>query len=121
MSDWPYTTRRWQRLRLLKFTRDPLCEACLQAGEIVPAEVVDHRTPISERSRKERLAAEAFPPLDRLASLCASHHNQKTRAEQLGQTDWMRAGCDIFGRPNDRDHPWNRERAAKANDDRADG
>jgi len=109
MSVWPYTTRRWERLRTQKFQRNPLCEACLQVGEIVPAEVVDHRIPISQDGRKKRSAAEAFPPLDQLASLCASHHNQKTRAEQLGQKDWMRAGCDVFGRPLDRDHPWNKE------------
>jgi 5-methylcytosine-specific restriction endonuclease McrA len=108
MNVWPYTTRRWQRLRLQKMMRHPLCEACLQVGEIVPAEVVDHRKPISKEGREKRIAAEAFPPLDQLASLCASHHNIKTRAEQLGQKDWMRAGCDIFGRPNDPDHHWNR-------------
>jgi 5-methylcytosine-specific restriction enzyme A len=111
MSVWPYTTRRWERLRLQKLAHFPLCEACLRTGEIIPAEVVDHRTPISERGRKERWMAEAFPPLEQLASLCASHHNKKTRSEQLGEKDWMRKGCDIFGRPNDRDHPWNRERA----------
>jgi 5-methylcytosine-specific restriction enzyme A len=115
MSDWPYSTRHWERLRLQKLRRDPLCEACLQTGEITPAEAVDHRDPISERGRKERSILEAFPHLDALASLCASHHNQKTRAEQLGEKDWMRKGCDIFGRPNDPDHPWNKEeRAAKA-------
>jgi 5-methylcytosine-specific restriction enzyme A len=113
MSCWPYTTRRWERLRRQKMMRDPLCEACLQVGEIVPAEAVDHRTPISERGREQRLAAEAFPPLDQLASLCGSHHNQKTRAEQLGGQDYMRKGCDIFGRPNDPDHPWNKEGAVK--------
>jgi hypothetical protein len=75
------------------------------------AEAVDHRTPISERGREQRLMAEAFPPLDQLASLCASHHNTKTRAEQLGDKDWMRKGCDIFGRPNDPDHHWNKQRA----------
>lgn len=109
MSDWPYTTRRWERLRRLKLQMNPLCEACLQDGEIVPAEVVDHRIPISERGRKERWMTEAFPSLNQLASLCASHHNQKTRAEQLGQKDWMRAGCDVYGRPRDPLHPWNRE------------
>jgi len=113
MSCWPYTTRRWERLRLVKLATHPCCEACLQVGEVVPAEVVDHRIPISERGRKERLMAEAFPPLDGLASLCASHHNQKTRAEQLGEKDWMRKGCDIFGRPNDPDHHWNKQGAIK--------
>jgi hypothetical protein len=28
----------------------------------------------------------------------------------------MRKGCDIFGRPNDRDHPWNKESAIKSKD-----
>jgi 5-methylcytosine-specific restriction endonuclease McrA len=108
MNVWPYTTRRWERLRLLKLQQNPLCEVCLQQrAEVVAAEVVDHRIPISERGRKERLASEAFPSLDALASLCASHHNQKTRAEQLGETHWMRKGCDIFGCPNDPDHHWN--------------
>jgi 5-methylcytosine-specific restriction endonuclease McrA len=105
MSVWPYTTRQWERVRQQKTMRDPLCEACLQIGEIVPAEVVDHRTPISKEGRKKRLAAEAFPPLDRLASLCARCHNHKTRAEQCGE-DYLLKGCDVFGNPNDPRHPW---------------
>ena len=110
MSDWPYTTRRWERLRLLKLAQHPLCEACLQDGEVVPAEVVDHRIPISEHGRKERLTSEAFPPLEGLASLCARCHNTKSRSEQLGQKDWMRAGCDLRGYPRDRNHPWYQSR-----------
>ena len=108
MSVWPYTTRRWQRLRKLKMQCNPLCEACLQVGEIVPAEVVDHRRPITKEGRERRSAAEAFPPLDQLASLCAMHHNQKTRAEQLGEKDYMHRGCDVFGRPLDPEHHWNK-------------
>jgi 5-methylcytosine-specific restriction endonuclease McrA len=114
MSCWPYTTRRWERLRRIKLQTNPLCEACLQIGNIEPATVVDHRTPISKQGREKRLAAEAFLPLDQLASLCTSHHNTKTRAEQLGETAWMHKGCDIFGYPLDPDHPWNKEGAAKA-------
>jgi 5-methylcytosine-specific restriction enzyme A len=110
MSEWPYNTRRWERVRQQKMMEFPLCEVCLrQFAEVVPAEVVDHRNPISERGRKERLAAEAFPPFNQLASLCASHHNAKTRCEQLGEKNWMRKGCDIFGRPLDPDHPWNKK------------
>jgi 5-methylcytosine-specific restriction endonuclease McrA len=107
MSCWPYTTRRWQRVRLLKLAQHPCCEACLQVGEVVAAEVVDHKKPISKEGREKRIAAEAFPPLDQLASLCAGCHNAKTRAEQRGE-DYWRKGCDIFGRPNDPDHPWNK-------------
>jgi 5-methylcytosine-specific restriction protein A len=108
MSVWPYNLRKWERIRKQKLQRDPLCEACLQVGEIVPAEVVDHRTPISKEGREKHLAAEAFVSLDELASLCAPHHNAKTRAEQLGEKNWMYKGCDIFGRPLDPNHPWNR-------------
>jgi hypothetical protein len=79
----------------------------------VPAIAVDHRTPISERGRKERLASEAFPTLDQLTSLCESHHNAKTRAEQLGERDWMLRGCDVRGYPLDRNHPWYGKGAAK--------
>jgi 5-methylcytosine-specific restriction protein A len=113
MSCWPYTTRRWERLRRFKLQSHPLCEACLQVGAIEPAAVVDHRIPISERGREERLASEAFPALEQLASLCESHHNAKTRAEQLGE-NYMHKGCDIFGYPNDPNHPWYRGGAARA-------
>jgi 5-methylcytosine-specific restriction endonuclease McrA len=109
MSTWPYSTQRWQRLRKLKLQQNPLCEICLQErAEIVPAIAVDHRIPISKDGREKRLASEAFPALDQLASLCESHHNAKTNAEQRGE-DYMRKGCDIFGRPNDPDHPWNKK------------
>jgi 5-methylcytosine-specific restriction enzyme A len=106
MSVWPYTTRRWERLRRLKLRTHPLCEACLQVGKIEPAEVVDHRTPITKDCR-ERRGGEAFPALDQLASLCAPCHNAKTRAEQLGE-NFMHKGCDIFGYPLDPHHPWYR-------------
>jgi 5-methylcytosine-specific restriction protein A len=111
MSTWPYSTQRWQRLRRLKLRQNPLCEICLQErAEIVPAIAVDHRIPISKGGRERRLASEAFPALDQLASLCESHHNAKTNAEQRGEKDYMIKGCDIFGCPNDPDHHWNRER-----------
>ena len=101
MSVWPYSTQRWQRLRRQKLRQHPLCEACLQSGEIEPAAVVDHRAPITR-------GGDPFPALDQLASLCERHHNEKTNAELRGE-DYMRKGCDIFGRPNDPDHPWNKK------------
>lgn len=105
MAKWPYTTQRWQRLRRHKLREHPLCQACLQVGRTTPATVVDHRTPINK-------GGDPFPSLDDLASLCESCHNGKTRAEQLGE-DYFRKGCDVFGRPLDPNHPWNRERRAQ--------
>ena len=106
MSVWPYNTAKWQRYRKQKLQAHPLCEVCLQHGQIEVATVVDHRIPISA-------GGEPFPPLEGLASLCEGHHNGKTRAEQLGETNWMHKGCDIFGRPLDPNHPWNVERRAR--------
>jgi 5-methylcytosine-specific restriction protein A len=102
MSKWPYSTARWQRLRRYKLQQQPLCESCLQFGLIVVATVVDHRTPINA-------GGEPFPETDKLASLCDQCHNVKSRAEQLGETDWLHKGCDVFGYPLDPRHPWYRK------------
>jgi 5-methylcytosine-specific restriction endonuclease McrA len=90
MSVWPYSTQRWQRLRKLKLRTAPLCEACLTVGEIEPAVVVDHRVPIAR-------GGDPFPALDRLASLCESHHNAKTAAEQRGEDHMPRVGLGVGG------------------------
>jgi 5-methylcytosine-specific restriction endonuclease McrA len=100
MAQWPYSTQRWQRLRLHKLRAYPLCESCLQVGRIEPATVVDHRTPIKR-------GGDPYPGLDQLASMCEGCHNGKTRAEQLGE-DYFRKGCDAFGYPLDPAHPWYR-------------
>lgn len=105
MAKWPYTTQRWQRLRKLKLRDKPLCEFCLQVGRIEPANVVDHKIPI-------KAGGEPYPPFDKLTSLCASCHNEKTRCEQIGE-DYSIKGCDVFGYPLDPNHPWNRERNGK--------
>ncbi len=103
MSTYPYNTARWGRLRRLKLQVNPLCQSCLQLGRIEAATAVDHRKPISA-------GGEPFPALDGLASLCASCHNTKTRAEQMGEENWLHKGCDVHGFPLDPNHPWNRER-----------
>jgi 5-methylcytosine-specific restriction endonuclease McrA len=99
MAKWPYTTQRWQRLRRAKLREYPLCEACLQLGLVVPASVVDHRKRIVT-------GGPPFPPLEGLASLCAQCHNQKSRAEQRGEENYLAKGCDARGYPLDRNHPW---------------
>jgi len=101
MARWPYTTQRWRRLRRLKLRERPLCEACLAQGQIEPATTVDHRVRITD-------GGNPFPAVQDLSSLCASCHNSKSRAEQMGQDYWVK-GCDLFGRPLDPNHPWNRE------------
>ena len=79
MSVWPYSTRRWQRLRQLKLRACPLCTACLAQNRIEQATVVDHVVAITA-------GGDPFPALDKLASLCTSCHSQKTRnVEQLGR------------------------------------
>jgi 5-methylcytosine-specific restriction enzyme A len=100
MSKPPYSTQRWQRLRRAKLREHPLCEACLQVGRIEVATVVDHRVAITA-------GGDPYPPLDKLASLCARCHNAKTRCEHVGK-DYMRKGCDVFGYPLDPNHPWNK-------------
>ena len=103
MAKWPYSTQRWQRLRRHKLREQPLCEACMQWGLIEPANVVDHKKPISAGGKP-------YPPLAELASVCESCHNAKSRAEQMGESRWFYKGCDIFGRPLDPQHPWYRGR-----------
>ena len=98
MAKWPYTTQRWQRLRMHKLRQHPLCECCIKIGRIEPATAVDHITPIKG-------GGEPYPGLDGLASLCASCHNLKTRGEQTGE-NYLLKGCDVFGNPLDPRHPW---------------
>lgn len=104
MADWPYSTARWQRLRRLKLSSSPICEDCERIGIVVPAQAVDHRTPISA-------GGEAFPDLDALASLCHSCHSAKTaRGVEAGAVRTskprVRKGCDADGNPLDPTHPW---------------
>ena len=101
MAKWPYTTQRWQRLRRQKLQERPLCEYCLNEGRLTVAVAIDHIIPIAR-------GGDAYPPLDHLMSCCASHHNQKTRAEQLGKEHTPKGirGCDVFGNPLDPNHDW---------------
>ena len=50
--------------------------------------------------------------LDQLASLCDElpQHEDEVRAVRRGLHG---KGCDVFGRPLDPDHSWNRERGGK--------
>lgn len=63
---------RWQRVRRMKLSANPLCEECLQSGLTVPAAEVDHITP---------LAAGGTHAMSNLRSLCKPCHSRKTMAE----------------------------------------
>lgn len=91
MADWPYNTRRWQRLRVQKLMADPMCEYC-PADRQRPASQVDHK-----RSIKDGGDAWAW---GNLASSCQSCHSAKT-----GHRERLH-GCNLDGWPRDAQHPW---------------
>ena len=76
--------------------REPLCHYCLQHGDTVAADTVDH---IKPHRGDETLA---FDP-DNLQSLCKTCHDIHADAKDRGKT---MAGCDDKGLPIDPDHPW---------------
>lgn len=101
MASWPYSTRRWQRVRARQLAREPLCRACAARGDTTPAEHVDHITPIS--------AGGAVWDPENLASLCAADHSRKTARDKAGKgggEDWSLRGCFSDGSPRDPEHPW---------------
>jgi 5-methylcytosine-specific restriction endonuclease McrA len=68
---------------------------CLKVGRVEVANEVHHIKPINE-------GGAAFPTLDELMSLCKSCHSAIRK-----QGDAMLVkGCDVFGNPLDKSHPW---------------
>lgn len=101
MADWPYSTARWQRLRKLKLSSEPLCEGC-KPHRLTPASHVDHVRAISD-------GGAPFPGLDGLRSYCQPCHSAKTaRGVEAGavRSSKPRKGCDVNGLPLDPNHPW---------------
>jgi 5-methylcytosine-specific restriction protein A len=102
MAEWPYSTRRWQRLRRRKLQANPLCECeeCQAAPLALPADNVDHITPIEE-------GGEPFA-WSNLQSLAHAHHSRKTRlVDQRGGRVPVRGVDPATGRPLDPQHWWN--------------
>jgi 5-methylcytosine-specific restriction enzyme A len=62
-----YSSARWQKLRALKRSLDPLCEHCLERGRLTPAQMVHHDIALRE-DRGQALT------LDNLISLCHACH-----------------------------------------------
>jgi 5-methylcytosine-specific restriction enzyme A len=79
MTNYPYNTASWRRLREAHLAPFPFCEPCGELGRaLVLANTVDHRVPISA-------GGFAFPAHDGLMSCCASCHSQKTaRGSEAG-------------------------------------
>lgn len=87
-----YNSDRWQRLRLYKLRRDPLCEYCPSYSRKAATEV-DHYIAIADGGSPWSM--------DNLRSTCGFCHKQKTaRGERLH-------GCDEDGNPRDPRHWWN--------------
>jgi 5-methylcytosine-specific restriction endonuclease McrA len=108
VAEWPYSTRKWAKLRALKLAINPLCEPCERRGGLVPASVVDHVLAIAA-------GGEPFPPLSGLMSMCSSCHAVKTNARDNPHSygDGFKPafkGCDLNGRPLDPDDPFLRGR-----------
>lgn len=100
-----YDTARWQRLRALKLSEQPLCEPCFRRGRLVQAEAVDHVLSMAN-------GGEAFPALDGLMSMCTPCHSIKTNAlDRAGGKGVAFKGCDQDGMPLDPDHPFVSDRA----------
>ncbi|WP_369815795.1 HNH endonuclease [Erythrobacter sp. QSSC1-22B] len=99
MSEWPYHTARWRRLRKVHLQIEPLCRGCPMP---TVASHVDHVQAISQ-------GGDPFPSHDGLASYCPSCHSRKTaRGPEAGavSTDRPMKGCDAQGNPLDPSHPW---------------
>ena len=111
MSDWPYNTANWQRLRKVHLSVEPFCRGC--KPRLVIATTVDHVRPVSN-------GGDPFPGHEGLASYCAACHNRKTaRGPEAGavRSDKPMKGCDRNGMPYDPLHPWNIELARKLGED----
>ena len=94
---WPYTYK-WQQAAKSFLANHPLCEMHKLNGEIVQAEVVDHKAPHRNDMR-------LFWDSTNWQSLCKfCHDSHKQRFEKSG----LVAGCNDKGIPKDPNHHWNR-------------
>src|SRR5262245_32658724 len=92
MSQWPYNTVRWLRVRKRQLIREPLCRVCNAFGLVVVANEVDHVVTVKR-------GGAVFDP-NNLQSLCKTHHSEKTNCEIRGR-EWKPSprGCNVDGSP----------------------
>jgi 5-methylcytosine-specific restriction endonuclease McrA len=97
-----YRKQRWRNIARDQLRRFPNCAMCEAAGQIIEANVADHKIPHHGDEMKFWFG--------QLQSLCYSHHNgSKQQLERRGfVTD---IGADGF--PIDSQHPFNKSRKRK--------
>lgn len=95
---WSLYGRRWQQYRKQFLVEHPLCEMHQARGQVVAAEVVDHKTP-------HRGDESLFWDTSNHQALCKQcHDSHKQRMEKTGRV----VGCDANGIPLDQGHHWRR-------------
>jgi len=85
---------RWQKVREVKISINPLCERCLIRGKTIRADIVHHILPV-DKYPGSRL------DLNNLESLCNWCHEQHHKGKSQG--------VNSHGLPVDSGHPWNQE------------
>lgn len=74
-----YQTPRWKSLRKRFLEENPYCHKCLENGEYVEANTVDH---IEGHNPKEWKKTFWIGPF---MALCSSHHSEKTVKEDMSK------------------------------------
>lgn len=69
-----YQSKKWRILRNYYYRLHPLCEICLEAGKVTPADDVHHKDSFQNYVGDERIE-KAFDE-NNLMSLCRKHHNE---------------------------------------------
>ena len=91
-----YKQKAWYRLRWHQINKQPLCEMHWARGDVVRAQIVDHKIP-------HKGDLNLFLDADNLQSLCESCHNMhKQRQEKSGYL----VGHESDGMPMDPGHHW---------------
>ena len=69
-----YQSTPWRKLRALKLEQEPMCEECLKAGRLTPAQMVDHIVPINKGGTSL--------DIENLQSLCNACHARKSAKDK---------------------------------------
>lgn len=75
-----YKSKAWKECRIAYLARQPLCERCLQRGEIVPAQIVHHKIYLNQVNVENPEIALNF---DNLEAVCLDCHNKEHFAEKI--------------------------------------